>query len=513
MTMFQRQPPVRLKTILKTLAALAGVFLLLACAGKREEITILHFNDIHGQVLPLKMEDNMPGGFARLVHAVKTVRAEEEEDSVVLLFAGDVFTGTAFSALFRGEPEFQVFETMGVDAMTLGNHEWDYGQEILLERLGSVNFPAVAANITPDKGKPALWTPSATLEAGGVRIGVIGVTTQETPVSTAPGNTDGYTFGDPVESIRAVLKSPPEPWDLVVILSHCGIDEDQRIAEEVDGIDLIVGGHSHIAQATPLVVKGVPIVQAGCRGEYLGLVEIEMYRRRPVKVTGRLVPIEASIPEDPQTASYFAKFLDLEAEALGNVVGVLPAAMSGERLIVRTREAVIGNWITDALRGAALADAAFINAGAIRHGLPDGMVTERDLVSCMPFFDTLHTVSLTGGEIEVILNRCAAMAEKGPWGGFLQMSGIHVVYRDGKAWDIRIQDEPMDPTREYLVACTSFILYGGNGFEEFKKGRNARDWGVSIMEVLRRAIADSNGKLPGIEGRIVVDGEASKQAA
>jgi 2',3'-cyclic-nucleotide 2'-phosphodiesterase (5'-nucleotidase family) len=220
-------------------------------------------------------------------------------------------------------------------------------------------------------------------------------------------------------------------------------------------------------------------------------------------VEGRLLPVSASVPADPATEAFLAGFLREEKERLGAPVGRLPQALSGDRLLLRTGEAPLGNLLTDAMRLASGADCAFLNGGAIRAGLPAGEVTGRDLYACLPFFDSLTTVELSGADLKALLDRCAAMPRQDPPGGFLQVSGLTVRYEEGKAREVKVGGAPLEPGRTYVVACTQFLLSGGDGLSEFKNGRNARDWGIGLQELLRRTLARPDFVPPADEERIV----------
>jgi 5'-nucleotidase/UDP-sugar diphosphatase len=479
--------------------------LLLSCGQKPQVFTVLHFNDFHGQVEPVADKDGgQSGGLARLAGLVDSVRADNERKGIptLLLCAGDVFTGTAFSTLFQGGPEFKALGLMKTSAMTTGNHEWDFGPGVLSERARGCGFPLVVANVAPQVPGRLPLVPFTTLTAGRLRVGIIGVTTADTPQTTAPGNTEGFTFSDPVEAVGKILTEKDGEWDFVVVLSHCGFEVDKVIASKYPAIGLIVGGHDHKVLERPWIEKGVPIVQAGDRGRFLGEVTVSLAKGRPAEVTGRLLPVTDKIPESAEIAGVLAPYLAKEESALGAVIGRLPSALEGDRNILRTREAAIGDLLADAMRNASGADLAFVNSGAIRAGLPAGEVTGRDLYACLPFFDSLSTVRLTGAQIQALLDRCASMPITDPPGGFLQVSNISVVYRNGNAEKAKIGGAPIDPTREYVVACSHFLLSGGDGLKEFTEGKDTRDWGVSLQELMRRELVKPGIKIPSVGSRL-----------
>ncbi len=494
-----------------------GAFGAAEAPSKTYSFTVLHFNDFHGQVEPACANPGQPcGGLARLAGQVSAAEADAAArgEQAFLFFAGDLFTGTAFSTLFQGGPEFDALSRMGVTAMTTGNHEWDFGPGVLVARVRKASFPVVLDNVKAADPSHVFWVPSLGLKAGDLRIGVLGVTTPDTPVTTAPGNTQGFSFSDPVAAVGAELASHSGDWDFVIVVSHCGFEVDKALADRYPSLGLIVGGHDHKVLEAPFVENGVPIVQAGDRGRFLGEVRVTMEKGKKPVVTGRLLPITSDVLESPAVESLLAPYLAKEESALGGVIGRLPAALSGDREILRTQEAPIGDLLADAMRSEAKADVAFVNGGTIRAGLPAGDVTGRDLYACLPFFDSLCTVRLTGAQVQSLLDRCAAMPLQDGPGGFLQVSGLSVRYEGGKAHGVAVGGALLDPARSYLVACTHFLLSGGDGLNEFKAGTDVRDWGISLQELLRRKLESSGLALPKAGERIRrVDAPLARNAA
>lgn len=468
-------------------------------------LAILHFNDFHGQVEPVRRQGGEEGGLARLCALIEEKRKEAASggETPLVLFAGDLFTGTAFSTLFQGGPEVAVLSKTGLDGATTGNHEWDFGADVLRKRASEASFPLLLCNVEAEAGGKAFWLSHKVVRAGPLRVALTGVTTPDTPLTTAPGNTRGYRFEDPVASLRSLLEDHRGEADLWVVLSHCGFEQDRRIAREVPGIALVVGGHDHKELERPYLEGGVPIVQAGDRGRFLGEVHLTAQKGRLLRADGRLLPVSASLKADPEADAFLAGFLKKEEELLGAPVGRLPEALSGDRKLLRTEEAPLGNLLTDAMRLASGADCAFLNGGAIRAGLPAGEVTGRDLYACLPFFDSLTTVELEGAAIQALLDRCAGFPREDPPGGFLQLSGIAVRYEGGGAREITVGGVPLDPKRTYVVACTQFLVSGGDGLVEFTHGKAVRDWGIGLQELLRRTLSRPGFVPPGTEGRIL----------
>jgi 2',3'-cyclic-nucleotide 2'-phosphodiesterase (5'-nucleotidase family) len=493
------------RSVLSKLALLAFLLGAWACSRPPQEFTVLHFNDYHGQIRPLVTPKGEPcGGLARLAALTGSISARERSEGrpVFLLFAGDAMTGTATSSMFQGEPDFQGFAKMGFAAMVPGNHDWDFGAGVLEQRSRALRAPILLANARTAPGWPTFFRPARTLQAGEYRVGVIGVTRQDTPSITRPGATEGYAFEDPAEAVaRALRNRGPAAWDFVVVLSHCGVEQDRKIARRNPGVGLVVGGHDHLALTSPEWESNVPIVQAGDRGRFLGVVRVTLRRGTRARVEASLLPVTADMPEDAGIRSMVLPFLDREEKELGSRIATLPSALEGPPAS-RQHETLLGNLITDSMRLASGADLAFVNGGSIRAGLPSGEVTGRDLLECFPFEDTLWTVRLKGSQVRALLNRCASNSGGEPWGGFLQVSGLTVVYGEDQSEEIQVDGRPLEDNAEFTVACTNFLMSGGDGHAEFAAGQGPRDWGIEVRGLVRSRLADPAVQPVQGEGRI-----------
>jgi 5'-nucleotidase/UDP-sugar diphosphatase len=231
--------------------SLITFYSLTVSAFAAQPFTLLFFNDFHAHVEPFKVpgQEGEVGGIARLAGLADEVRAANKAAGVptYLLVAGDAFTGTPYSSVFKGEVEFACLNAMGVDAMCLGNHEFDYGHTRVSELLKTAVFPVLAANVTEGDGaavKPYAGN-VARLDADGKKILIVGLTTPATPVTTMPANVAGLTFADPAATAAAMVAADGEQADVIVALTHIGFEEDVKLARAVPALDVIIGGHSH----------------------------------------------------------------------------------------------------------------------------------------------------------------------------------------------------------------------------------------------------------------------------
>lgn len=292
------------------LAALA-VFLLLPLAGWAETLTILHVNDFHGALLPVAGSDGRAGegGAARLAALVKA----ERTPTTLFLASGDLLKGTPLAEVFGGRPVIEVFNLMGLDASAVGNHEFDYGQARFAELAGEAAFPFLAANI--DGG--GAWRPSLMRTVGTQRIALFALTTQETPRYAAPEVIAGLAFTDPVAAARRMVAELRPQADLIILLSHLGIDIDRQLAAAVPGIDIIVGGHSHTRIVQPETVGQTLIVQDFERGRVLGRLDLDVEGGKVAGCRYRPIPVAGEGGEDPAVAAIVSRYEKLLAADKG----------------------------------------------------------------------------------------------------------------------------------------------------------------------------------------------------
>jgi 5'-nucleotidase / UDP-sugar diphosphatase len=436
-----------------------------ACAPG-QALTLLHFNDIHGQLEPYKdtRDGTERGGIARLAATVSEIRAEDPHRPVVLLFAGDLLQGTLTSSLFLGVPDVVLLGRMGVDAAVMGNHELDYGQAVFRRLTEESAFPFLSANVASDP-EPLPVLPSVVIEpSGGPKVAVLGLTTPELTTATHPRNIEGISVEEPVAVARRLVPALHDQADLVVVLSHLGIADDRRLAASVGGIDLIVGGHNHNLYVQPEIVETVPIVQAGERGGWLGRMDFQCRDGQLAQTDYALIPIDATSPEDPEIAEEVRRItLDAERE-LDTEVGFSTQELSARRELIRREEAPFGNFVTDLAREITVADVALLNGGGFRASIPAGPVTLKSIYQAFPFRNELVLADLTGARLLAALERSAALDPSDNPGGFLQVSGVRLSIADGRLASATVGDAPIDPVRRYRVVTSDFLAAGGDGY-------------------------------------------------
>lgn len=482
----------------------------LAPASEALPLTILHFNDFHGQLDPVEGAGNEPatshqhlGGIARLAGLVRSICAEEPTRPVILLFGGDLLQGTVTSTVFLGLPDIELLTEIGVDAAVMGNHELDYGQNVFRQILDQAGFPILAANL---EASPIPFPTPATLilhPPNGPRIGLLGLVTEELTTTTHPRNTRGIALRSAEEIAAGWL-----PWlrarsDLVVVLSHLGLAADRQLARTVPGIDLIVGGHNHRLLKQPEIEQGVAILQAGARGQYLGRLDL-VVQDGQVDIQGyQAIPVDDSAPEDASIAARVAELNARLAEEIEVVVGHNARLLDASRAVIRRGESNFGDWVGDLARELTGADVALFNAGTFRASLPAGEVRMRDIHQAFPFGNELVTATISGARLEQVLNRSAALDPRDDPGGFLQVSGVRLVIADGQAREIQVGDQPLDRDANYRLVMSDFLAAGGDGYAVLKDLPDATATGLLVMDMVTDAFRRQGLVDAGIDGRVV----------
>jgi len=476
------------------LLSLPVILLLSSAALARQaeiSLTILHVNDTHGHIIPYQDKSADPGrpvgGAEYLAKMIERERAANP-DGTILLSAGDMFQGTPVSNLFHGKPVIEIMNYLHYDAMALGNHEFDWGQDVLQSIISSASFPVVSANVFKRGGRHIPGVKSyVILKRKGVRIAVIGITTPDTYYTSKPGNLTGLTFVHPEKVLPSIIRRVrAQGASIVVALTHDGLDADRELARKVSGIDIIVGGHSHTAIMDPVIESGTVIVQAGSNGIYLGVLNITFDRAKKKilsytrKNELRLVSPASGAQLDPNVAHIVDKYETQIKTEFSKVIGTAAADLTRDR----AGESCLGDIITDAMREASGAGIAFQNAGGIRADIPRGPITMEAVFTTLPFEDDMVTMNLTGEQIRELLEK-SVLSEK-----MLQVSGMRIVYDlskpvGAKVASVELAGKPMEPRETYRIVTNDFLASGGDQFNIFKQGRN-----ISVGPPLRDAVAD-----------------------
>ena len=492
-----RQPTVR--TAMTVLA-----LLLIPIVGQAQYLTILHFNDFHGQLLPKERDDASIGGIARLATMIDDTRDWNGPHNVttLLLEAGDILQGTPLSTVFHGEPDFICLNMLGVDVMAVGNHEFDFGQENLDERMKQAMFPIISANIEYTNTMELLTKPYVTTEIEGVPALIFGVTSKDTPIESNAKNVAGLKFRDPIEVARKIVAQHRDDYPIIIALTHIGLDEDLKLAEAVDGIDILIGAHSHDAVREPILVGDTLVCQAGSSGAYLGQLDAFFVDGEIARYRGFLRDVDQTVVEDAAIASVVASYADELNDKIKRVIATSDVALDGVRDNLRSGETNLGDLIADILLRFSEADIAVMNGGGIRAGIDEGPITVEEIMTVLPFGNQLATVGISGEVLMEMLEFMASLPR--PDGGFLQVAGASLTITGDRVSDVKVGGESLSRDETYKLALPEFLLTGGNGYTMFEKGSDPRYLGTTISSIVLDALEEMKTVDQEVDGRIVV---------
>ena len=508
-------------------------------------LTILHINDLHSRLEPINRfnstcapDDDAAGecfgGIARLKTMVDARRAalSDAGRNVVTLDAGDQFQGSLFYTTYKGLAAAEFMNMIGFDAMAVGNHEFDDGPAGLAAFMNEVDAPVLSGNIDVEnepelKGK---ISGALVLEVGGERVGLLSTLSEDTAETSSPGSNVGFLQAETylkgaVEALEAA------GIDKIIAVTHMGLPRDMRIAARVPGIDVIVGGHSHTllsntvdgaAGPYPVLVQNpagqqVPIVQAYAYGKYLGEIEIVFDGAgNVISANGEPILLDASVAADKTAVARLTELAGPLQALRARVIGATRTAIDGARDTCRAGECQMGNLVTDAMldrvrdQGVQI---AIQNGGGLRASIDAGDITMGEVLTVLPFQNTLSTFRLKGADIITALENGVSQVEDGA-GRFPQVSGMRYAWTrarpggEGRIISVDVADEtgwsPLDPDAVYGVVSNNYMRRGGDGYAVFAEAAlDAYDYGPGLEEVVADYIAGlTDGYSPFTDERI-----------
>ncbi len=454
-------------------------------------LRVLTTSDLHGQLEP-RVWDWSQGRPVGGVAAMKPWLDSLARDcgcTSVRLDAGDEMQGTALSNATFGRGTVDALNNLGIDAAAIGNHEFDWSVDTLRARISEAHYPFLSANITMGTGRPDWATPWKLITKNGIKIAVIGLTTTETPTSTAARNIQGLVFGDGAQAIKRYLPEVRAAADYVIVVAHAGAICDSTchgeildVARQLDSgsVDLIVAGHTHVRVNT--VVHGIPIVEAQSSGRSIGVVDFVRVRGRREARVQLVTPYADQVrPDVPMSEA-----LGRQQQAVRNIT---------ERVVARLKfplkregdEYGLGRLIADAQRAAGRADVAIMTNGGIRADLPEGAVTFGQAYQVQPFQNRLLRLTVKGSVLRDALEQCVA--------GRDHMPDCHVagaeVWFDGRKEpgkrisSVRLSGKDLDNGRSYTLVVSDYMATGGSGFRMLI-GSPKEDLDVSDVDALTR---------------------------
>ncbi|TPL72935.1 bifunctional UDP-sugar hydrolase/5'-nucleotidase [Mesorhizobium sp. B2-3-15] len=529
---------------LAAIAALSASTLGLSAGASFADYTlnILHINDWHSRIegnnkyestcsAEEETKGECIGGAGRLITAIAQERKKLEGQNVLLLSAGDNFQGSLFYTTYKGKVEGEFLNDMKFDAMALGNHEFDDGEAALAPFLDMIKFPVLGANVKANAQSKLgdRVKSSVVVEVGGQKIGIIGAVTNDTPELASPG--PNIKIEDDVKSITAEIeKLKGEGVDKIIAVTHIGYNRERDVIAKIPGIDIVVGGHSHTllsntdpkaAGPYPTMVDNpggykVPVVQAASYSKYLGEFKVVFDDNGVVKsASGDPIYLDKSITPDPAVLVRI-KELGAPIEALKNKeVAETTDVIDGSRESCRAKECAMGNLVSDAILDRVKGQGVEIvisNGGGLRASIDKGTVTMGEVLTVLPFQNTLATFQISGKDLVAGLEGGLSQIEDGA-GRFPQVAGLKysfdksVAPNAGRVKSVEVMENgawtPISPTKDYLVATNNYVRQGGDGYKVFaEKAKNAYDYGPGLEQVMADYLGAHRPYTPKLDGRI-----------
>lgn len=498
---------------------------------------VVHINDMHSRIEPISRfnstcsaEDNAEGkcfgGVARVKTMIDQLRAELDGENFLVVDAGDQFQGSLFFMTYSGAVAAEMMNEIGFDVMSVGNHEFNLGDGALANLADTVSFPVVSGNLDVSGSNELAGKIGDTLilERGGERIGIVSALATDTKELSSPS--EAVMFKDEIESIKEdVAALQAEGVDKILAITHVGYNLDQRIAAEVPGIDAVIGGHSHtyLSSSDPdrqgpyptMVSQGdnlVPVVQAGAFSKYVGHLELTFDDAGNVTyATGDTILLDASVAEDEAIVARVAELGAPIEEMKTRIVAEAADVIEGDRSVCRAVECPMGNLVADAMLDRVKdqgVEIAIQNGGGLRASIDAGEISMGEVLTVLPFQNTLSTFQVTGAQVLAALENGVSQVEDGA-GRFPQVAGMTFTADlsaepGSRISDVMVGGEPLDLERTYSLVSNNFVRNGGDGYAMFRDAMNAYDYGPDLADVRAEYLAANAPYQPYTDGRITI---------
>nr|WP_086939905.1 bifunctional UDP-sugar hydrolase/5'-nucleotidase UshA [Thaumasiovibrio occultus] len=505
---------------------------------KTYHLTILHTNDNHGRFWH---NQNGEYGMAARKTLLDRLRADVEAQggTALLLSGGDINTGVPESDMLDAEPDFKGMNLLGYDAMALGNHEFDNTLDVLMQQQEWADFPMLSANIYDRESGERQFQPYQIFEQQGLKIAVVGLTTEDTAKVVSPENVATLEFRDPKAEAQALINElqETEKPDVIIAVTHMGHYVDGKHGVNAPGdvalaryieagdLDMVVGGHSQEPvcmegpnmysktfrpgdECRPDQQNGTWIVQAHEWGKYVGKADFEFRNGELSLVNYDLIPvnlkekvtqedgssvrvfIQDEIPHDQAVSDFLRPFQERGQELLGEVVGETTGKLEGDRNVVRFQQTNLGRLIAKAHMERANADFAVMNSGGVRDSIAEGEFTYRDVLIVQPFGNIVTYTDMVGAEVIDYLNVVATKPVDS--GAYAQFYGVEMTVENNQVSDVRIGGEAIDLEKTYRFTVPEFNAAGGDGYPVITDHAGHVNTGFVDAEVLKAYMQENS---------------------
>lgn len=444
-----------------------------ACSSQKSStLSIIYTTDTHGHLI--SGEDTI---------GIDTIAAiKQDTPNSILVDAGDFMAGEPLASLTEGKDIITLMKSAQYDATAVGNHEFSYGLEVLQEQSKLAielpnAFTMLAANVKDQNGND-LFTPWTIIELDGIRIGLFGLSTEETLTSIPTATAKQLSITNPIDAAKEAVESlNSQGCDIIVALSHIGSKSSEPtsldIAKQVDGIDILIDGHSHVTFEEVPQENGTIMVSAGEYNQAIGILTFDINPNTDniTNISNKMLTAENAGNYTPaeNVTTKLNEITTSQEAVLNEVIAHIEVTLEAEKPIVRTQETNFGNFVADVMVHASGADFGIINAGNIRANLSMGDITKGDMLTALPYDSLILTKSVTGSQLTAIIEHGLAELPEAE-GQFLQISGLKFEADISQPAGQRLisiqttEGEAILHEKQYTIATTEYIADGGDGF-------------------------------------------------
>ena len=467
-------------------------------------LTFLQLNDVYSLV-PI---DGL-GGLARVATQKQQLAAAGRRPFMVM--AGDFLSPSVASSIFKGEQMIAALNAAGLDLATLGNHEFDFGDDVLIQRMREARFEWVVSNVVDTStGQPIGGAaPYMVKTFGSLKVGFLGLCLNTDEIT--PDKLKHSRITDPIAAAGQHIPAlKREGANLIVAITHLPFATDRALVERYPEIDLVIGGHEHFLITA--IENRTLISKSGSDAKTVARIDVNRQASGTVERFYELLPMTSTIPDDPKTAEVIKSYENRLSSELDAVVGIARVPLDAVASHVRTSETNLGNVVADALRAEAGSEIAILNSGSIRGNriFPAGPLTRKTLIEMHPFDNVVVKLAMPG---RVVLQALNSGVDKlpAPAGMFPQVSGLKATVDPSappgsRVREVQINGQPLQLDRTYTVAISDFTLRGGDGYTMFADQRIlvGPEAGTLISTALAKYVADKREITQEIEGRIIL---------
>lgn len=491
----------KFKPVISAMVSIAMLFnISFTALAKGIDITIIHTNDTHGGIVQNDKKKII--GYSKISSYVSAIKNSHK--NVLLIDAGDCLHGQIITGVSKGDIAIKIMNAMKYNYMVPGNHDFNYGLNRLIELSNKANFKVLAANIF-NKNGARVFEDNDIFEMDGVKIGVFGIATPETMYKTNPANVKDLIFGDPVKCAKEqveILKA--NNCDVIIAIAHLGVNPESAgynaydLRDKVDGIDLIIDGHSHTPLSKIEQAKDKPMItSAGGYGEFIGVTELTINDGEKIVESKNIGIDDLKQVENDKTIDSIIRNAEIEMKnILSKPIGRTDVTLNGKQTTVN--ETNLSKLLVDSVLDETKADMVILNGGCIRDDIQAGTITVNDLLTVFPFGHYVVTKSMKGEDIikalEYGFSSLPDAARKLPRIANAKCVIDPNAEKMHKIKSLEINGEPIIPDKIYTVATNDFLAIGGDGYSYIANGTRLNEY--STLEVcLEKYISKIGGNI------------------